>query len=127
MEKPKVLIVDDAATVLQFQKFVLEKEGYEILTATNGQEGLDSALAHKPAIVLLDIMMPVMDGIECCRLLRGHPDTKDTPIIMVTTRSEVDKVEAAKEAGCTDYVFKPVNPQLLKTKIKQYLQNGAKA
>lgn len=125
MDKPKVLIVDDAATVLQFQKFVLEKEGYDILTASNGQEGLDAALANKPSVILLDIMMPVMDGIECCRRLRENGDTRRTPIIMVTTRSEVDKVEAAKEAGCTDYVFKPVNPQILKTKIKQYLDGSA--
>jgi len=123
MSNSKVLIVDDASTVLQFQKFVLEKEGYQILTASNGQEGLDAALANAPDIVLLDIMMPVMDGIECCRQLRANEATKAIPIIMVTTRSEVDKVEAAKEAGCTDYVFKPVNPQILKTKIKQYL-NG---
>lgn len=125
MDKPKVLIVDDAATVLQFQKFVLEKEGYDILTASNGQEGLDTALANKPSVILLDIMMPVMDGIECCRRLRENGETRQTPIIMVTTRSEVDKVEAAKEAGCTDYVFKPVNPQILKTKIKQYLDGTA--
>ena len=126
MDKPKILIVDDAATVLQFQKFVLEKEGYEILTASNGQEGLDRAVAHLPAVVLLDIMMPVMDGIECCRQMRATVETREVPIIMVTTRSEVDKVEAAKEAGCTDYVFKPVNPQILKTKIKQHL-DGATA
>lgn len=111
----KVLIVDDEKNIVDIVEFNLKKEGYEIITAFDGEEGLKAAMEHDPDIILLDIMMPKMDGFEVCKKVR---EKKDTPIIMLTARAEeVDKV-LGLELGADDYVTKPFGVRELMARVK---------
>ena len=117
----KVLLVDDMRTVIMSEKMMLAGQGYEIETASDGLEAIAKVAAKKPDIILLDLMMPRMNGIETCERLKGDPETCDIPIIMVTTKGEKDKVQAAFAAGCNDYVTKPINKMQLLTKMRNLL------
>jgi CheY-like chemotaxis protein len=98
--KKRILIVDDSPTALMWQKLLLRMEQYETLTACDGEEGVRVAREKQPDLILLDVSMPKMDGFEACRALRASPETRDIPILMVTTHSEMDNVLAGFEAGC---------------------------
>jgi DNA-binding response OmpR family regulator len=115
--KKKILIVDDSRTVLTLERTLLASH-YDIVEAQDGEEALAKAKSERPALILLDIVMPKLDGFETCKRLRALAETKTTPIIMVTTRGEADNVEAAYEHGCTDYVTKPINGPGLLAKIR---------
>jgi CheY-like chemotaxis protein len=117
----KVLLVDDSSTVLMMEKMVLKKRAYEILTASNGEEGVERALAERPDVILMDVIMPRMNGFEACRRLREEEATKNIPIIMVTTRGESVNVETGFESGCNDYITKPVDALELLTKLRDQL------
>jgi CheY-like chemotaxis protein len=117
----KVLLVDDSSTVLMMEKMVLKKSTYEIITASNGEEGVTRALEHRPDVILMDVIMPRMNGFEACRRLRQEEATKNTPIIMVTTRGEAVNVETGFESGCTDYITKPVDALELLSKLRDQL------
>ena len=121
MSRKKILLVDDSGTTLMMEKMILNKGPYDLVTAKDGEEGVAKALEENPDLILLDIVMPKMDGFEACRRLRAEEVTKETPIIMVTTRGEVENVEHGYELGCTDYVTKPINSLELMTKVKNYL------
>jgi len=121
MSRKKILLVDDSGTTLMMEKMILNKGPYDLVTAKDGEEGVAKALKENPDLILLDIVMPKMDGFEACRRLRAEESTKETPIIMVTTRGEVENVEHGYELGCTDYVTKPINSLELMTKVKNYL------
>lgn len=121
MSRKKILLVDDSGTTLMMEKMILNKGPYDLVTAKDGEEGVAMALEENPDLILLDIVMPKMDGFEACRRLRAEEATKETPIIMVTTRGEVENVEHGYELGCTDYVTKPINSLELMTKVKNYL------
>ena len=116
--KKKILLVDDSATTLMMQKMILRAEPYEIVVARNGREALEVAAAENPDVILLDVVMPEMDGLETCRRLRIAEATRSTPVIMVTTRGEQTNIEAAFENGCTDYVTKPIDGIELLHKIR---------
>lgn len=118
----KVLIVDDTETMRLYQEMLLSGEGYEIELASNGEEALEKIRENKPDLVLLDIMMPVMDGIECCRRIKRDDGTKDIKVVMVTTKSEYDKVKEAFTAGCDDYVTKPIDKNELISKMKDLMK-----
>ncbi len=107
--KKRILIVDDSPTVLMLHRTVLQDEGFEVLTAKNGRDGVELAVRERPDAVLLDLVMPVMDGIEALRLLREAPETKATPVVIVTTRSEEMFASAAMMLGCSGYLLKPFN------------------
>lgn len=117
----RILIVDDSKTVLVQERMVLARLQHEIVSASDGEEGVQKALAVAPALILLDVVMPKMDGLTALRRLRAHPATAKTPIIMVTTRGEEESVQRAYESGCTDYVTKPINALELLQKAKAYL------
>ena len=117
----KVLLVDDSKTVLMMEQMVLKKKEYEILTASDGEEGVRRALADRPDVILMDVVMPRMSGLEACRRLRQEETTRNIPIIMVTTRGESVNVEAGFESGCNDYITKPVDPLELLTKLRDQL------
>jgi CheY-like chemotaxis protein len=119
--KKKVLLVDDSPTALMMEQLILGKEDYEVLTAKDGAEGLKMAVAHRPDLILLDVIMPKMDGFEVCRLLRGLEPTRGTPIILVTTRGEATNVQAGFASGCSDYITKPINRAELLSKIRRFL------
>ena len=115
----KILVVDDEKNIVDIVKYNLEKEGYKVLTAYNGQEGLDMALAENPELILLDIMMPKMDGFEVCKKIR---EKMQTPIIMLTARAEeIDKV-LGFELGADDYVTKPFSVRELMARVKANLR-----
>lgn len=121
MAQKKILMVDDSKTVLMMEQMMLRNGGYELVTATDGAEGVEKALRELPDLILLDVVMPKMDGFEACRRLREHPETRATPVIMVTTRGEPVNVEKGYEVGCTDYVTKPINGVELMAKIRTLL------
>jgi len=119
MSSKPILLVDDDPHVLEVLTLYLEKEGYSVLQAANGQEGLDKALYHDPCLIVLDVMMPEMDGIELCRRIRT---VKSTPIIMLTAKSEdIDKI-LGLELGADDYITKPFNPREVLARIKAVLR-----
>lgn len=117
----KVLLVDDSNTILMMERLVLKKAPYQIITASNGEDGVARALAEQPDLILMDVVMPKMNGFEACRRLREEEATKEIPIIMVTTRGEAVNVEAGFESGCNDYVTKPIDALALLTKLRDQL------
>ncbi|HYK01556.1 MAG TPA: response regulator [Thermoanaerobaculia bacterium] len=120
MTTKKILLVDDSQTVLLMHKMILSK-WWQVVTARDGQEGVEKALAEKPDLILMDVIMPRVNGFEAVAKLRQQEATRDTPIIMVTTRGEEHNIESGYELGCTDYITKPVNNIELMTKVRCYL------
>lgn len=118
----KILIVDDETDILEFLSYNLEKEGYEVYTASNGKEGLEAAKKHKPDLVILDVMMPEMDGIEACKEIRSLPDTQNTLIAFLTARGEDYSQIAGFDAGADDYISKPIKPRVFISRIKALLR-----
>jgi DNA-binding response OmpR family regulator len=116
--RKKILLVDDSSTVLLFEKMVLSKEPYDLVVAKDGQEGVEKALSERPHLILMDVMMPRMDGVEACRQIRSRGEIASTPVILVTTRGEPESVASGRAAGCTDYVTKPIDPAELLSKVK---------
>jgi DNA-binding response OmpR family regulator len=120
----KILVVDDSRTSLFLEQMILKKQAYDVVTAQNGEEGVSKAMAEKPDLVLMDVVMPKMNGFEAVRRLRQEPATRDIPVIMVTTRGEGPNVETGFESGCNDYVTKPVDALELLTKVKSCLHEA---
>lgn len=118
----RVLIVDDEADILEFIRYNLKKEGYEVFTAVDGMEALKVAAEVSPHLVLLDVMMPNMDGMETCRRLRRMPQTEDAVIAFLTARSEDYSQVAGFDAGADDYIAKPVRPNVLVSRIRALLK-----
>ena len=121
MGRKKILLVDDSTTVLLMEKMILKKSDYDVVEAHDGQEGVEKALAEKPDLILMDVVMPRMDGFEAVRKLREQDVTRAIPVIMVTTRGELESVETGYASGCNDYVTKPINGLDLLTKVKNCL------
>lgn len=122
----KVLVVDDEEAILELLKYNLEKEGYDVKVAANGKVGVETARKFKPDVVLLDIMMPVMDGVEACRQLRSIPELVNMYIIFLTARSEEYSEVAAFDVGADDYITKPIKPRALMSRIQALLRREAK-
>ncbi len=121
MNKKKILLVDDSSTVLLMERMILSKSPYDLVTARDGMEGVEKAKAERPDLILMDVVMPRMDGFEACRRLRADDETREIPVIMVTTRGELQSVESGYESGCSDYVTKPINGLELLSKVRNYL------
>ena len=119
--RKKVLLVDDSNTVLMMEKMILSKGPFVVVTAHDGREAIEKAKSEQPDVVLLDVMMPKLDGLSACLLLRQDPATAHIPIVMVTTRAEEANIETAFRNGCTDYVTKPINGVELMTKLNHIL------
>ena len=117
----KILLVDDSATTLFMEKMLLDRGPFELITANNGEEAVRKALAEHPDLILLDVVMPRMDGFQACRALRADEDTARIPIIMVTTRGDESHMETGFAAGCNDYVTKPIDATELLSKIRSFL------
>jgi two-component system, OmpR family, alkaline phosphatase synthesis response regulator PhoP len=118
----RVLIVDDTVTVRMYEKMILASEGYEIEMASDGVDAIEKISSNRPDLVLLDIMMPRMDGIECCKTIKSNRDTRHIKIIMVTTKGEPEKAQQAFSAGCDDYMTKPINNVELISKCRTFLK-----
>ncbi|HVD96616.1 MAG TPA: response regulator transcription factor [Cytophagaceae bacterium] len=121
-KKNKVLIADDEQDILDMLQYILEKEGYEVKIAKSGPEAIRIAQEFQPRLILLDIMMPQMDGIETCRNLRELDELKDTVIVFLTARSEEYSEIAAFESGANDYIVKPIKPRALVSRIASYFR-----
>ena len=118
----KILLVDDSATSLAMNRIVITKKTpHEVLTAENGPEGLKLASSSRPDLILLDVMMPGMDGLEVCQKLRSNHATSRIPIVLLTYRSGDDIVKRGFESGCTAYLNKPLEDAKLLQAISQYL------
>jgi two-component system alkaline phosphatase synthesis response regulator PhoP len=113
----KVLIVDDEPDILEIISYNLIKEGYEILTAKNGIEALDKVASYKPDLVILDIMMPKMSGVEVCKILRSKPEYNDTLILFLSALSDESSQIKGLETGADDYVSKPISPKVLVSRV----------
>jgi two-component system cell cycle response regulator DivK len=119
--KPKILVIEDNEQNLYLISFILEKNGYQAIPARDGREGIDLARQVKPALIILDIQLPVMDGYEVARQLSGNTETQDIPIVAVTSHAMVGDREKTIAAGCTGYIEKPIDPGTFIGEIEQYL------
>ena len=124
MEKSKynILIVDDEKDVREILNYNISREGYNVFTAENGEEALEIIKSEKPQLVILDVMMPVMDGYQTCTEIRALPDNKKTIIVFLSARNEDYSQIIGFEAGGDDYVTKPINPKVLISRIKALLK-----
>jgi two-component system, OmpR family, alkaline phosphatase synthesis response regulator PhoP len=118
----KILLIDDESDILEFVSYNLRKEGFEVFIANNGKTGIEMALEFRPHLILLDVMMPEMDGIETCERLRELPETKKTLIAFLTARSEDYSQVAGFEAGGDDYISKPIKLKVLVSRSKALLK-----
>lgn len=127
MQGKSILIADDERDIIEMLEYTLNKEGYTVITAEDGAEALRKAEADKPDIILLDIMMPKMDGIEVCRTLRGKATFVNTLIIILTARGEEYSEVAGFDAGADDYVTKPIKLRSLLSRLSALQRRGQKA
>jgi two-component system alkaline phosphatase synthesis response regulator PhoP len=118
----KILLVDDEPDILEIVGYNLSQEGYKIVTANNGKEAIAVAKKEKPHLIIMDVMMPEMDGIEACENIRQIPDLQQTIITFLTARNEDYSQVAGFEAGADDYIAKPIKPKLLVSKVKALLR-----
>ena len=127
LSKQKILIVDDEPDILELIEYNLKKEGYQVFLAHNGQEAVTEAKRSLPDLIVLDIMMPKMDGIEACRIMRTMPEFKNTFMVFLTARSEEYSEIAGFNVGADDYIAKPIKPRALVSRINAILRRNAPA
>lgn len=127
MEKAgKILVVDDESDIIEFISYNLKKEGYEVFTASNGKEALPIAKKNKPDLILLDVMMPVMDGIETCKQIKADPDFAKTFVVFLTARAEEYSEIEGFNVGADDYIAKPIKPKVLISRLNAILRRKVK-
>ncbi len=117
MKKGVILIADDEPDILEIVSFNLQNEGYEVITATNGNEAFEKAKKANPDLIILDVMMPGKTGIDVCRMLRAVPDMRETMIIFLTAMNDETSEITGLESGADDYISKPVSPKILLSKV----------
>jgi len=122
MSNEKILLVDDEIDIIEFLGYNLSKEGYDVTTSTNGKEAIEIAQKIKPDLIILDVMMPEMDGIETCHEIRSIDSLKDTLIAFLSARGEDYSQVAGFDAGADDYIAKPIKPRLLVSRVKAILR-----
>jgi two-component system phosphate regulon response regulator PhoB len=122
MGKGTVLVIDDEPDLIELVRYNLEKEGFEVLGASDGETGLAKAAQHKPDLVMVDLMLPGIDGLEVCRALRGDERTARIPVIMLTAKSSESDRVVGLELGADDYVIKPFSPRELGARVKAILR-----
>jgi two-component system, OmpR family, alkaline phosphatase synthesis response regulator PhoP len=123
----KILLVDDEPDILQMVSLRLKANGYEVETAGNGEEGLEKAKANHPDLIVLDVMMPKMDGYQVCRFLKKDTRYKKVPILMLTARAQGEDMSLAEECGADGYAAKPFDPPEFLEKIKTLLDAGTQS
>ncbi len=121
----KILTVDDDQTITVLMKKYLEKNGYEVVAMNEASEGLEYAMTRKPDLVILDVMMPIINGFNFCRLLKAEEDCKDIPVIMLTSRNKLKDIEIGLEMGAEAYLIKPLNVEELLKTIKVVESGGS--
>ena len=126
-EKTRILLVDDEPDILEFISYNLNKEGFEVFTSTNGRDAIKIATKEKPDLIILDVMMPDLDGIETCRILRESNDLRNVLIAFLTARNEDYSQIAGFDAGADDYINKPIKPRVLVSRVKAILRRAGKS
>ena len=127
MSRKQVLVIDDEKDIVKLLDYNLKKEGYDVASAFTGEAGLKEAFSRRPDLVILDLMLPEIDGLEVCKLLKADPRTRATPVLMLTAKdSETDEV-VGLTVGADDYVAKPFNVQVLLARVKKLLQRHTPA
>lgn len=124
-ENVKILLVDDEPDILEFISYNLVKEGYEVFTSSNGKDAIKLAQQERPDLIILDVMMPDLDGIETCRVIRETPELKDVLVAFLTARNEDYSQIAGFDAGADDYINKPIKPRVLVSRVKALLRRGS--
>lgn len=124
LKKFKILLVDDEPDILEIISYTLKNEGYSVYTAANGIEAIDLARKINPTLIILDVMMPQMDGVEACEIIRNDSEIGDTIITFLSARGEDYSQIAGFNAGADDYITKPIKPRVLKSKIKSLLRRS---
>lgn len=119
--KARILIIEDNEQNLYMETFLLEKQGYEVVGARDGREGIEVAMRLKPALIVLDIQLPVMDGHEVARRLKEQPETRAIPIVAVTSYAMPSDREKILDNGCEGYMEKPINPDTFVSELERYL------
>lgn len=122
---PKILVVDDEPYILRSLTFLMEKQGYKTITATNGEEALSKIQEEQPDLLLLDVMMPKKDGFQVCREVRDNPEMGNPYIIMLTARGQAADRQKGLRAGADEFLTKPFSPSKLVKKVKAALEAGA--
>lgn len=117
----KILVVDDEPTIVRLMEFILARQGHEMIVAVNGEEALEKIKTHQPDLVLLDIMMPRIDGYEVAQKLRADPQTAGLPIIMLSAKAQDEDIRRGVEVGVDEYVTKPFTPDHLVQVVSEYL------
>jgi DNA-binding response OmpR family regulator len=120
----QVLVVDDEEDILELVQFNLSKEGYEVKCATTGEAAIENIQAAHPDLMLLDLMLPGMDGFEVARFLKKNPETRNIPIVMLTAKTEESDMLTGLEMGADDYVTKPFSPRILTARVKAVLRRN---
>ncbi|MCE9632047.1 MAG: response regulator [Planctomycetia bacterium] len=120
--KPRVLVVDDEEDLLELVRYNLTKEGYAVECVGSGEEALKAVRRQPPDLIVLDLMLPAVDGLEVCRRLKADPKTRDVPIVMLTAKSEEGDMIAGLDRGADDYIAKPFSPRVLTARIKAILR-----
>ncbi len=123
-EKYQILIVDDEEDILELIRYNLKNQGFDTLTAASGEEAVSIARKRHPHLIVLDLMLPGIDGIDICRILKSDPETNDIPIIMLTARGSETDIVKGLESGADDYVTKPFSPSVLVARVKARLRDG---
>jgi two-component system, OmpR family, alkaline phosphatase synthesis response regulator PhoP len=121
MAKGKILVVDDEIYIVHILDFSLGMEGYEVVTALDGEQAIEKARAEKPDLIVLDIMMPKLDGYETCKALKADPETKDVPVILLSAKGRNVDQKVGFEVGADDYITKPFSPRKLVERINAIL------
>jgi len=119
----KILVTEDSPTILEILKTVLAEEGYEVIAAADGQQALDLARTEKPDLIVLDLMLPKIDGYKVCRMLKFSERFKNIPIIMLTARSKESDEQLGREVGADAYIRKPFQPEVMIDEIKKLLKS----
>ena len=117
----KILVIEDHPDVLDFLTLKMEAMGFAVISANNGKQGVAKAIEEKPNLILMDIMMPGMDGREATRRIRSNPETKDIPILAATAITDKSQLRECIEAGCNDYILKPFDSKDFQKKIQVFL------
>lgn len=127
MSKEKILVLDDEEDLLELVRFNLTKEGYDVICAATGEEGLNAAKENLPDLIILDLMLPGIDGLDVARALKNNESTKNIPIIMLTARGEEADIVTGLELGADDYITKPFSPRIMIARMRAVLRRKIKA
>jgi two-component system alkaline phosphatase synthesis response regulator PhoP len=126
LAKEKILVIEDDEDILELVRYNLAREGYQVTCVTSGEEGLEEAKSRRHDLIVLDLMLPAVDGLEVCRNLKAYPKTADIPIVILTAKGEESDIVVGLELGADDYITKPFSPKVLIARIRACLRRKIK-